>query len=311
MLERSLTPRKANLLLFVTAVLWGSGFVVLKLALDANLTAGFVNFFRGAVFMVLAWILFREKIKGMSRQELKVGLIAGILNFGGFLTQTLGVQYTTPSNNAFISSTYVIIVPFLTWTLYRKKLEWKSLAAIILCVAGMGILTGIGDKGLQINLGDMYSMVCALFYAGSIVYLGHGAKNTDTGLVAFMLAAVQTAGGLLFFLTVEGGSLDGADWQAAILPLLYVAVICSFLGQTIQIAAQKHTSATSAGLIMMLEGVFGSIFSVAIGFEPFTISLLTGGAFITLSLFVMEADLSRFTLMYRTAKGKPEGSNPS
>lgn len=296
MLERSLTAGKANMLLFITSVLWGSGFVVLKLALDASLTAGFINFFRGAVFMGLAWILFREKIKGMSRKELKVGLIAGVLNFGGFLTQTLGVQYTTPSNNAFISSTYVIIIPFLSLALYRTKLEWKSLAAIVLCVAGMGALTGIGNKGLLINLGDIYSLICALLYAGSIVYLGHGAKHTDTGLIAFMLAAVQTAGGLLFFLFAEGGSLEGADWGAAILPLLYVAVICSFLGQTIQVAAQKHTSATSAGLIMMLEGVFGSLFSVAAGFEPFTVSLLTGGALITLSLLTMELDLRRLKL---------------
>ncbi len=69
-----------------------------------------------------------------------------------------------------------------------------------------------------------------------------------------------------------------------------MGIICSFVGQTVQVLAQKHTSATSAGLIMMLEGVFGSIFSVVFGFETFTVKLVVGGMLIMLSIILMEVD---------------------
>ena len=63
-------------------------------------------------------------------------------------------------------------------------------------------------------------------------------------------------------------------------PLLYLGAVCSFVAQTIQVAAQRHTSAPSAGLIMMLEGFFGSVFSVLIGFEPLSAQLFVGGVLI-------------------------------
>ncbi|KAB2331576.1 DMT family transporter [Cytobacillus depressus] len=288
-----MTKSMANVLLLITAALWGSSFVVTKIALDANASAGFVNFFRGFLFVILVLIFFYKKIFKMTLKDFKIGLIAGLLNFGGYITQTIGVQYTTPSNNAFISATYVVIIPFLAWAIYQKKLLVKSFVSIAFCLLGLTLLTGILNKGLTINIGDVYSFICALFYAASIVYLSYGARATDVSIVAFMLAVVQTIGGLFFFFFVEEGQLTNINWSVAIVPLLYLGIVCSFVGQTVQVLAQKHTSATSAGLILMLEGVFGSIFSVAFGFESFTIQLVGGGMLITLSIIFMEVDFKQ------------------
>ncbi|WP_051504991.1 DMT family transporter [Paenibacillus durus] len=300
-----MTKPTANILLLFISLLWGSGFVVTKIALDANVSAGFINFFRGFLFALLVLIFFNKKIFNMTFRDFKIGLIAGLLNFGGFLTQTIGVKYTTPSNNAFISATYVVLIPFIAWALYRKPLRLKSFISISLCMLGMVILTGVWNKALTINIGDIYSLICALFYAGSIVYLGYGARKADVSIVAFMLAMVQAIGGLIFFLSVEREPLAEINWSAAIVPLLYVSILCSFVAQTIQITAQKHTSATSAGLIMMLEGVFGSVFSVAFGFEAFTVNLFIGGMLIMLSLILMEADFQPLRVkILGSAKGR-------
>lgn len=301
-----LTKSTANVLLLFISMLWGSGFVVTKIALDANASVGFINFFRGFLFALLVLIFFNKKIFTMTFKDFKIGLIAGLLNFGGFLTQTIGVKYTTPSNNAFISAAYVVLIPFIAWAFYRKPLRVKSFISISLCMLGMGILTGIWNKALTVNIGDFYSLVCAVFYAGSIVYLGYGARQTDVSIVAFMLAAVQGAGGLIFFLFAETERIADIDWSAALIPLLYVGILCSFVAQTIQIAAQKHTSATSAGLIMMLEGVFGSVFSVAFGFERLTDDLFFGGLLIMASLLMMELDFQqlRVKLVKRRRLGR-------
>jgi drug/metabolite transporter (DMT)-like permease len=301
-----MTKSMANLLLLVTSALWGSGFVVTKIALDAHASAGFINFFRGFLFVVMVLMFFYKKIVKMSFKDFKIGLIAGLLNFGGFITQTIGIEYTTPSNNAFISSIYVVIIPFLAWGIYQKKLPVKSFVSIAFCLLGMMILAGIFNHSITVNIGDIYSFICAFFYAASIVYLSYGARQTDGSILAFMLAVVQGIGGMVFFFFVEKGQLTTIHWSIAIVPLLYMGIICSFVGQTVQVLAQKHTSATTAGLIMMLEGVFGSIFSVAFGFEAVTAELVVGGMLIMLSLILLEVD---FKQIFLSARNSAESNN--
>ena len=286
-----MTKSGANLLLMVVSVLWGSGFVVTKMVLDGGITPGFANFSRGLLFALMAYICFRRRIHAMTKNDLKIGIIAGLLNFAGYLTQTVGVLYTTPSNNAFICANYVVFVPFLAWLLYRKPLQGKSFVCIAACVFGMAILSGIMETGFKLNPGDIYSLVSALFYALSITYMSYGCNESDPTVVAFLLAAVQAVGGLIYFLVVDGGSMPGVDWSAILLPLLYMGILCSFVCQTCQVIAQRYTSATSASLIMMLESVFGSVFSIMFGYEPFTKRLLFGGGIILISLVAMEVDL--------------------
>ncbi|PED82722.1 EamA family transporter [Bacillus pseudomycoides] len=300
-----ITKSMANILLLLIAVFWGSAVVATKIALDANASPGFINFFRGSLFAVLILMFFYKKIFKMTFKDFKIGLIAGLLNFGGFITQTIGIQYTTPSNNAFIAATYVVIVPFMAWAIYQKKPQVKIFVSIFFCLVGMTILTGILNETLTINIGDVYSFICAVFYAGSIVYLSYGVRATDVSIVAFMLAVVQTIGGLFFFFFVETGQLTDINWSVAIVPLLYMGIICSFVSQTVQVLAQKHTSATSAGLIMMLEGVFGSIFSVAFGFEIFTVKLVVGGMLIMLSIILMEVDYKQILLKNKERLREP------
>lgn len=291
-----ITKRTANMMLLLISVLWGSGFVVTRMALDANVSAGFINFSRGLIFTILAFLFFHKKIFRMTLNDFKIGLFSGLLNFGGCLAQTIGVKYTTPSNNAFISATYVIIVPFIAWLAYNKPLKIKSFFSIAFCLLGMAILTGIMSKGFMINLGDVYSLVSAFFYAGSIAYISYGARETDSTIIAFMLATVQTIGGLGYFFIVDGGQIIDVNWRVAILPLLYMGIVCSFAAQTIQVIAQRHSSATTAGLIMMLEGLFGSLFSVAFGFEPFTFNMAVGGIIIMIALVFMEINIKKLRL---------------
>jgi drug/metabolite transporter (DMT)-like permease len=294
-----MTKKAANLMLLVLSALWGSGFVVTKIALDANVTAGFINFVRGLIFSVLALLFFHKKIFRMTFKDFKVGLLAGLLNFGGYIAQTVGMKYTTPSNNAFISATYVVILPIIVWLVYKRPLKIKSFISIAVCLIGMTILTGIMSKEFSINLGDAYTLACAFFYAGSIAYISYGARETDSTIVAFMLAMVQATGGLGYFFIIDGGQLVNVNWQVAVLPLLYMGIICSFAAQTMQVIAQRHTSATTAGLIMMLEGIFGSLFSVIFGFEPFTSSMAVGGTIIMIAIVLMEVDFKRILYYWR------------
>lgn len=282
----------ANLLLLLIAVFWGSGFIVVKLLLDEGLGAGFINFLRGAIFALLSLVFFGRHIVKMNGRDFAVGLVAGLCNFGGIFFQTIGVQYTTPSNNAFLASTYVVMVPFFAWFMAGTKPKVKNFVSIGVCMCGMVVLSGILQTHVTVNAGDIYSLLSAVLYAVSIVYLGHKTSQTHFAAVAFMLAAVQAAGGLAYcFITGEFFSPD-VNVTAAVGYALYLGVVCSFAAQSIQVAAQKYTSATSAGIIMMLEGFFGSAISVLIGMEPMSPALAVGGVLVMLSIVLAEMDIS-------------------
>ena len=289
----TMTRPIANILLFFIAAIWGSGFVVTKVAVNANLTPGFITFSRGLLFAIFAFIVFHKRILKMSKEAFKAGLVGGLLNVAGYLTQTVGIQFTKPSNNAFLTSTYIVFLPVVAWVFYKKKLKVQKLIAIVLCLFGTAVLTNVFSNALTLNIGDFYSLLCAMFYAGSIAFLSYSAKTSDYAVVAFMIAVVQTIGGFAFFVIVEKASTSGVNWTEVVLPLLYMGIVCSFVAQTIQVVAQKHTSATTAGLIMMLEGLFGSVFSVAFGLEHFTLQLAIGGIIIMGSLSMMEVNWTR------------------
>ncbi len=289
-----LNKETAEGMLFFTAVLWGLSSCLLKAALETGVTAGFINFARGAVFVALAALFFHRDLAKIDRRQLKVGLIAGLLNFAGYLVQTVGMKETSPANSAFISSTYVVFVPIFAMIFYRVAIKKKIFCCAVLSMAGAAILSGMVSNGFSaLNRGDFFALISALFYAGSVVYLGHGTKDTPPTVVAFLLAAVQAVGGLAYFLAAEGGHMPNVDWLRALPMLLVMGVLCSFAAQTMQVMAQQHTSPTAAGMIMMLEGLFSAVISVMVGYDAFGWELAVGGAVITASLAVMEVDFSK------------------
>lgn len=285
-----LTKTSANLLLALITVSWGLGFIFVKICVNNNMSAGIINFFRGFMFMFMILIFFFPKIRKMSFYDFRIGLITGIYNFIGFITQTVGAMYTTPSNNAFLTVTNVLMVPFIVWIFYKKRPPLKRFISILICMYGMAWLTGFIRVNYVINIGDILSIVCAFFFALSIAIIGNSAKDSEFSVIAFMMGLVQMVGSLLYFLIAEGAQIPDINWPPTILPLLFLGVIGSFLAQSGQVIAQKYTSASSAALIMTLEGLFGAIFSVLFGFDVISGSLFLGGSLIMASLFISEID---------------------
>jgi drug/metabolite transporter (DMT)-like permease len=219
-------------------------------------------------------------------------LIAGGINFLGYQVQTIGLMYTTPANNAFLTAIYVVLVPFIVWLFFHQRPEPKSYLAIMICVVGMAFLTGVFSHGLSLHLGDLLTILSAFFYALQIVYFG-SVTETSPWVLAFMLGVVQGVGGLFYTGLFERQTYAAIDWQAGLWPVIVLGIISSFGAQTLQVVGQRFTDPTPAGLILMTESMFGSIFSVAFGFEPFTQDLLIGGGLIIFALLLMQVGLRR------------------
>jgi drug/metabolite transporter (DMT)-like permease len=273
----------ADLSLLLVAIIWGSGFVASKNALN-SMPPHYINAIRFALPFILLCIVFWKKIKTINLKDLKSGGIIGIFLFLGFATQTVGLQYTTASKQAFLTGTNVVIVPFLYWAIKNKKPDRYNLVATFLCLSGIGFLTLQG--GFSINLGDGLTLACAVFFACHIVSIGVFAENHDPiilTIIQFGVAAIfSTICALSFEIMPKSFSAQ------SIFPILYLAVFSTLVAFVIQNVAQKYTTPTHAAIILSLESVFGSILSVILLGDVFTFKMVIGCTIVFAAIITAE-----------------------
>ena len=244
-----------NLLLLLTAMIWGTAFVFQRVGMDSiePITFNAARMALAAVMVgALAFGLRQRKNKnvfpdgtaGMSApvatdnaaenenvsepkcsQTVTGGICCGLFLTAGSVFQQMGVVYTTAGKAGFITAMYMLLVPILNFLLFKKKNSWLVWLAVFFGVGGMYLLCVKEDFSL--TLGDMLVCICALMFSGHI---------------AFCIETPHWAGIL-----------------SAAVPILYCGVVSGGIGYTLQIVAQKFTDPTVASLLMSLESVFAVI----------------------------------------------------
>lgn len=296
----TLTRTQSNFGLLTSAFIWGTSYIFIKAATAANMSASMINGFRGLIFAILLYLFFHRTINRLTWQDVRIGALGGLINVAVVQFQTSGLKYTTPSNSAFLTATYVLFVPFVVWITTRQRPQRKLIFAIILCLIGTTFLTGILQTGLKLQIGDVLTLCSAVFVACQIVYYSALGDRINPINSSFMLAITQivVSGGMA--LLFDHQHFGAVDWQKAIVPIIVLGVTASFMAQTLQIFCQQHADPTASGLILMTESLFASIVSVAVGAEPITSNLLIGGTLIFLALLLMQIDLKRLALWRRS-----------
>ncbi len=221
------------------------------------------------------------------------GALIGVILFISYMLQTIGLKYTTASNNAFLTSVYVVIVPVVAYFIIKRKPDIFNAVAAVLVLIGIAFLTvdftdfSIGKSATF--KGDMLTLLCAVFYAFQVTLIAHYARRHDPivlAIVQVVVVAVLSTPAALFF---EGTQL--AVTASGIALLLYLALIATALCLVMQNVAQKYTTPTHAGLLMSLESVFGTLLGVVIMGD--NISRQMGlGFIIFIALIIAETKLS-------------------
>ena len=273
----------ADGVLVVVTAIWGASFVVVQDAL--RLADPFT--FLVLRFTLAAGLLTVLDWRGLfDRQILVVGAALGALLFVGFITQTAGLQFTTPSRSGFLTGLSVLLVPFVGLLLFRKWPSPPVLLGVALAVAGLWLLTGgmSGSAGTTAK-GDLLTIGCAVAFAFYIVLLEPAARvHPSTPLVAAQLWMVALLALAALPFVPRYLNPTPAFWWAVLYTGVLSTAVC-MLGQT---WAQARTSAVRAALIFALEPVFAAVFSVAVGRERLGIRELTGGTLIVLGIVAAE-----------------------
>jgi drug/metabolite transporter (DMT)-like permease len=244
---------KADLLLFMVAVIWGTAFVAQGVAGRY----GVAYLFNGISFTLAAVILIPFIPKGtrMTREQWKWMFLAGIVLFIATALQQVGLLYTKVANASFLTSLYAVFTPFLLWIGFRERPHWLDMIAVTLAAVGAFLLSTSGSFTLY--PGDSLEIVGSLFWALHFVVLGKFASRFES--VSFAAGHFFISGliNLILGLFLEDLSVFTA------LPLLgavlYRATLSIGIGYTLQVWGQKHTPPTDAAILLSLEGVFAVI----------------------------------------------------
>lgn len=284
---KQMTKREilADSLLLLTALIWGCAFAVVKNALD-SFPPGAIIAMRYLIAAAITGILFRRHLKKLTRGDVARGALVGLLLFGAYIVQTTGLQYTTAGKNAFLTTVYVLLVPFGCALLFHQKLQKSNLIAAVMMLVGIGLLSLDGQGG-GLNPGDILTLICGFLFAGHIIAVEQCQKKTNTyALIVLQFAFCALYAGLYNRIFERGMPL--AFTPGSIGGLLYIAVFSTTIGMSLQNIGQSMAPASHAVILLSLESVFGVLFSCLLLGEKVTPQMGVGFAVIFAALLFSE-----------------------
>ena len=274
---KQMTKREilADSLLLLTALIWGCAFAVVKNALD-SFPPGAIIAMRYLIAAAITGILFRRHLKELTRGDVARGALVGLLLFGAYIVQTTGLQYTTAGKNAFLTTVYVLLVPFGCALLFHQKLQKSNLIAAVMMLVGIGLLSLDGQGG-GLNPGDILTLICGFLFAGHIIAVEQCQKKTNTyALIVLQFAFCALYAGLYNRIFERGMPL--AFTPGSIGGLLYIAVFSTTIGMSLQNIGQSMAPASHAVVL----------FSCLLLGEKVTLQMGVGFAIIFAALLVSE-----------------------
>lgn len=260
---------KSNMLLFLTAFIWGSSFIAQSKGADVLGPFTFNSFrYTLAVIALTPVIMFLNKKNADKRDQMTAGEKASekkYLIYGGIATglalfvasslQQYAMAFTTAAKAGFITTLYVILVPIVGIFL-KKKVRPVIWLCAIMGVVGLYLLS-MQPGTFSISHGDFFVLLCALGYTAHILIIDYFSPKTDgVKLSCLQFVVVAICSFVAMFMTE---TLVMGDVVKAIIPLLYAGVLSSAVAYTLQIVAQKDADPTVASLILSLESVFAAI----------------------------------------------------
>ena len=245
---------RADLTLFLVAIIWGSAFVVQRVAAA---TIGPI-LFNGCRFLLgglILLVLVRFRLKIERENRLWVVATGLVLASASFLQQA-GLQWTTAGNAGFITGLYVVFIPLMLLAIWRHRLGWITWMAVGIAALGIFLLSANGK--FELAPGDGLELAGAVLWAVHVILVGKAMEKMEVFPFAIGQYLVAGVVSLVAGIGLESNTLPGilSTWWS----IAYVGILSVAVGYTLQALAQKHAPPVDASLIMSLEAVFAALF---------------------------------------------------
>ncbi len=243
--------------------IWGTTFIAQDTGMDkiGPLTFNATRFFVGFLSIMPFALLIEKKkiskeINNNKKLFFKLLFWIGLFLFLGTFLQQAALLYTDVANAAFFTIFYVPMVPIILFFIYSKSIHWSIWPSVLFCLFGVYLLSDFSDA--TIRLGDGLVILCALFWALHIIFIGNFIKNFNLPLFFGALQAlVVSFFSFIFAIFFETITISNILNES--ISIIYAGVLSGGIAFTLQIYAQKNISPAPAGIIFSLEGVFATI----------------------------------------------------
>ena len=264
------------LLVAVTAV-WGWTFVVVQ---DA------ISFYDVIPFLAVRFVLAGTALapiyaRKLTRRSLIVGGGIGVVLAAGYLFQTTGLLFTTPTNSGLITGLFVVFAPLADRLLFGANVSRQVVLAVVLSLVGMVLLAGGGPEGA--NWGDLLTLLCAAALGLHIALLSRYAASYDAG--ALTLAQIL-AMALLFVVVWPFSGPVSLPPSGVWIALLVTGLLASAGAFLVQTTVQQHIPAARTAIILTMEPVFAALFGYWLAGDRL-VALQILGALMILSALVI------------------------
>ncbi len=276
----------AKVLLFLTTIVWGSSFAILKDTLE-TLPMYFVLTIRFLGSGIILAVVFFKKWKDFTFDVVWRGGITGVVLAGAYITQTIGLTHTSPGTNAFLTATYSVMVPFMMWAITKKAPTAFNILAAVLGVVGIGLVSFDGGLNGFSLMGEGMGVICSVFFALQIIFIAVFGKGKDSlWFTVFELLGCGVIMLVMYFITEINTPItfnfDGI-WKVS-----YLTVIGTAAALLVMTWGLENTETNGASLIMSLEAVFGVVFGIILYNEEVTLQKGIGFGVIFIALLVSE-----------------------
>lgn len=288
----------ANLVLLLTAAIWGMGFVAQKVGSEfvGAYTFNGIRFALGSLSLVPLIVYFdrknkdkvSDKPKATTQQIFKAGIILGLILFIAASLQQIGMTDSTAGKGGFITGLYMVFVPIFGLFLGHKigKNIWFGVAA---AVVGLYLLSI--KKGFEIEFGDFLILVGAVFWAVHILFIDNFSKKIDALKLSSIQFATCAVLSLITAFATETITLEGL--KGSLIPILYGGLLSVGVAYTLQVVAQKNAKPSHAAIILSMESVFAALGGMIILSESLTVRAAIGCALILVGILITQIEPSQ------------------
>lgn len=287
---------KGNILLLLTAFIWGSAFVAQKAGMEyiQPFTFNGIRCLIGAIFLIPVVLIFAkddpvpenataEDKKAHNKALLIGGLCCGIAIFIASSLQQYGLLYTTAGKSGFITALYVVLVP-ICGVFLKKKVRPITWFCIAIALVGLYLLCV--KKGEALNIGDVITLICSIGFTVHIFvidYFSPKVNGVKMSCIQFWVAGIISLPMAFIFEDIVWSNVLNCA-----IPLLYAGVLSCGVAYTLQIIAQKDTDPTITSLLMSMESVFAVVTGVVVLHEMMTLRELIGCAAMFAAIIIVQ-----------------------
>ena len=281
--------QKAILLLLLTSLIWGLAFVAQSVSSESvgPFTFNAIRMLIGALVLLpfaLPYIRKHKNDRQYWKNAITGGILCGLCLGAASVTQQIGVATSGAGKGGFITSIYIVIVPYMAFFTGQKIRKAVWLSALI-AIVGMYLLS-IGE-GFTIASGDVWLIICAILFALHIMVIDRTGKDTD-GIVLSLLQFLTA--GILCSIGMAAEKPELSELASAWLPILYAGALSCGMGYTLQVIGQRYVKPSRAVFVLSLESVWAAIGGAIILAERLNGRELIGCALVFAAVLIAEIE---------------------